>query len=239
MRSRGRRGFSATDLAMAAGFASHASVALELADSRVAEQKLVLLEDRDRIAMDLHDHVIQELFAIGLNLESTATEVPDEAIAQRLRQRVDDIDRTIRRIRTSIFELRGMLASAGAGLRQKVLEVTSDLAPALGFTPQVAFAGALDVRLDDDLVDDVIACVREALTNVAKHARANGVSVDLSLVGSALTVSVTDDGVGVGDTTRSSGTANLRARAQRWGGSFTLAPGPLGGSMATWTVRVP
>src|SRR5262249_2959354 len=115
-RNRGRRAFSARELAMADGFASHASVALELADSRAAEQKLALLEDRDRIAMDLHDHVIQELFAIGLNLESTATRLTDEATAQTLRQRVEDIDRTIRRIRTSIFELRGMLASAADGV---------------------------------------------------------------------------------------------------------------------------
>jgi signal transduction histidine kinase len=238
-RTRGRQTFSPRDLSMAGGFASHASVALELADSRAAEHKLALLEDRDRIAMDLHDHVIQELFAIGLSLEATATAVPDEDLGQRLRQRVEDIDRTIRRIRTSIFELRGMLAGAGAGLRQKVLEVTTGLAPALGFSPQVAFAGVLDVRLPDDLVDDVVACVRETLSNVAKHARASAVTVDLSLAGSALTVTVTDDGVGVRDNTRSSGTANLRARAQRWGGSFTLVPGAVGGSMATWTVRVP
>jgi signal transduction histidine kinase len=238
-RGRGRRAFSTRDLSMADGFASHASVALELADSRAAEQKLALLEDRDRIAMDLHDHVIQELFAIGLSLESTATDLTDETLAQRLRQRVEDIDRTIRRIRTSIFELRGMLASAGAGLRQKVLEVTDDLTPALGFTPHVAFAGVLDVRLTDDLADDVIACVRETLTNVAKHARASAVTVDLALAGSALTVTVADDGVGVGDISRSSGTANLQARAQRWGGTFALAPGPLGGSTATWTARVP
>jgi signal transduction histidine kinase len=238
-RARGRRTFTPRDLAMADGFASHASVALELADSRAAEQKLALLEDRDRIAMDLHDHVIQELFAIGLSLESTASDLADETIAERLRQRVEDIDRTIRRIRTSIFELRGMLASAGAGLRQKVLEVAADLTPALGFTPHVAFAGVLDVRLADDLVDDVIACVRETLTNVAKHARAGAASVDLALVGSAMTVTVSDNGVGVRDTPRASGTANLRARAERWGGSFTLAPGPIGGSVATWTVRVP
>ncbi|MDT4918003.1 MAG: hypothetical protein QOI15_201 [Pseudonocardiales bacterium] len=238
-RRRGRRAFTPRDLAMASGFAAHASVALELADSRAAEQKLVLLEDRDRIAMDLHDHVIQELFAIGLNLEATATQLPDEEIADRLRQRVDDIDRTIRRIRTSIFELRGMLAGAGDGLRQKLLEVTADLAPALGFAPYVAFAGVLDVRLADDLVDDVVACVRETLTNVAKHARSSTAVVDVSLVGNILTVTVTDDGVGARGSTRSSGTANLSARAQRWGGSFVLAPGPVGGSTATWTVRVP
>jgi signal transduction histidine kinase len=238
-RARGRQAFSARDLSMADSFASHASVALELADSRAAEQKLLLLEDRDRIAMDLHDHVIQELFAIGLSLEATASQLADEEVAQRLRQRVEDIDRTIRRIRTSIFELRGMLSSAADGLRQRVLEVTSDLAAALGFAPHVTFSGVLDVRLTDALIDDVVACVRETLANVAKHARAKSAMVDLSLAGEVLTVMVTDDGVGVRDNGRSSGTANLGARAQKWGGTFALAPGPTGGTTATWTVRVP
>jgi signal transduction histidine kinase len=237
-RTRGRQAFTTRDLAMADSFASHASVALELADSRTAEQKLVLLEDRDRIAMDLHDHVIQELFAIGLSLEATASQLPDEEVAQRLRRRVEDIDRTIRRIRTSIFELRGMLPNAGDGLRQRVLAVTSDLVAALGFTPHVTFSGVLDVRLVDELVDDVVACVRETLSNVAKHARAKSAMVDLSLAGEVLTVMVTDDGVGLRATTRSSGTANLRARAQKWGGTFALAPGPTGGTTATWTVRL-
>jgi signal transduction histidine kinase len=238
-RARGRRSFNARDAAMANGFASHASVALELADSRAAEQKLALLEDRDRIAMDLHDHVIQELFAIGLSLEATATQVPDDEVSTRLRQRVEDIDRTIRRIRTSIFELRGMLQAASDGLRHKVLGVMNDLAPALGFTPQVGFAGVLDNQLPDELVDDVLACVRESVTNVAKHARAHSATVDLSLAGDVLTVRVTDDGIGVGETTRSSGTSNLAARAQKWGGSFEVAPGPMGGTVATWNVRVP
>ena len=238
-RARGRQAFTSRDLAMADGFASHASVALELADSRAAEQKLLLLEDRDRIAMDLHDHVIQELFAIGLSLEATAAQLSDETHAPRLRQRVEDIDRTIRRIRTSIFELRGTLATAREGLRQRVVEVSSDLTPALGFVPHVTFSGALDGRLTGELTDDVVACVRETLTNVAKHARAKSAMVDLSLADEILTVMVTDDGVGVGETTRSSGTANLRARAQKWGGTFALGPGSSGGTTAIWTVRVP
>jgi signal transduction histidine kinase len=120
-----------------------------------------------------------------------------------------------------------------------VLEVAADLAVALGFAPHVTFSGVLDVRLTDQLVDDVVACVRETLTNVAKHAHAKSAMVDLSLAGEVLTVMVTDDGIGVGDPTRSSGTANLRARAQKWGGTFALAPGSVGGTTATWTVRLP
>lgn len=239
-RARGRRAFTPRDLAMAAGFANHASVALELADSRAAEQKLVLLEDRDRIAMDLHDHVIQELFAIGLSLEGTAAQLSgrNDGAARRIRLRVEDIDRTIRRIRTSIFELRGTLATAPDGLRQRVLEVASDLTPALGFAPHVAFSGVVDMRIQDALLHDVVACVRETLTNVAKHAAARSVMVDVALAADVLTITVTDDGVGLVDATRASGTANLRARAEKWGGSFELTPGTSRGTTAKWKATI-
>jgi signal transduction histidine kinase len=239
-RALGRAAFSPKDLTMAAGFAAHASVALELADSRAAEQKLVLLEDRDRIAMDLHDHVIQELFAVGLGLESVAAQLgPENALAQRLRQRVDDIDRTIRRIRTSIFELRGNLVTTSEGLRQRVLEVAGDLTPVLGFTPHVAFAGLVDLVLDEGLMEDVMAFVRESLTNVAKHAHGTSATVDVALAAQVLTLTVTDNGVGVvPGSARRGGTANLKVRAENRGGSFDLAPGPSGGTVVTWKVRI-
>jgi signal transduction histidine kinase len=227
---------------MAAGFAAHASVALELADSRATERRLVLLEDRDRIAMDLHDHVIQELFAVGLGLEGLAAQTSadgDQRVAQRLRKSVEDVDRTIRRIRTSIFDLRGPLVAASDGLRRRVLEVASDLTTALGYAPHVAFAGAVDAVAADDLTDDVVACVREALTNVAKHAHARSASVDVSAAGGELVVTVSDDGIGAAGATRSSGIANLRARAARWDGSCEIDSPPSGGTTVTWRVRLP
>jgi signal transduction histidine kinase len=241
LRTRGRHAFTPSDLAMAASFATHASVALELADSRAAEQRLILLEDRDRIAMDLHDHVIQEMFAIGLSLQGIAGQLGDnERLAGRIRQKVDDIDRTIRRIRTSIFSLHGSMAATADGLRQKVLEVVSDLTPALGFVPHVAFAGLLDLNLDDRLTDDVLATVREALTNVAKHARASSAIVDVVLAGGGLTVTVSDDGIGpAGSAGRSSGIANLQARAEKWAGTSEITPGPSRGTVFIWKVVVP
>ena len=239
IRTRGRRPFSPTDLAMAAGFASHASVALELADSRAAEQRLVLLEDRDRIARDLHDHVIQELFAIGLSLEGAAAQLdPTSKLGERIQRRAQDIDRTIRRIRTSIFQLRGNFIDTEDGLRQRILEVGADLTPALGFTPHVAFAGLVDLNLDAELVDDVLACVREALTNVAKHAEASTAVVDVVMADGEITVTVTDDGIGPAGATRSSGTANLRSRAEKWNGSFEMAPAPARGTVVTWKARI-
>ena len=113
----GRAVFTTADLSMATGFANHASVALELAAARADQQRVVLLEDRDRIARDLHDHVIQQLFAIGLSVQSVATLIgPDEVAGQKLQARVADIDRTIRQIRTSVFELRGPLAAGPQGV---------------------------------------------------------------------------------------------------------------------------
>ena len=238
-RKRGSRAFTRSDLDMAAGFASHASIALELADSRAAEQKVILLEDRDRIARDLHDHVIQELFSIGLSLESVAALLgPDDQIGQRIRQRVEDIDRTIRRIRTSIFALRGSLDRSAGGLRDQILQIASELTPALGFTPHLAFSGAIDLVADEGLADDVAAVVREGLTNVAKHAKATAASVDVSANPGQIVVSVVDDGVGVSDPTRTSGTANLRARAEHRGGYFDLSPGAPQGTVLTWKANV-
>jgi signal transduction histidine kinase len=239
VRTRGRGAFSRTDMAMAAGFATHASIAVELADSRAAEQRLVLLEDRDRIAMDLHDHVIQELFAVGLTLEGAATQLgPDDRIGQRIRRSVGDLDRTIRRIRTSIFQLRGSLVAAENGIRQRVLDVTSELSEALGYSPHVAFAGFVDQGFDAELTEDLVACVRESLANVAKHARATDVMVDVVLSEGELAVTITDNGIGMAGATRSSGTANLRARAAHRGGTFTIEPAPGGGTAVIWKVPV-
>ena len=240
VRTRGRSAFSRTDMTMAAGFATHASIALELADSRAAEQRLVLLEDRDRIAMDLHDHVIQELFAVGLSLEGAATQLGlDDRVSQRLRRSVGDLDRTIRRIRTSIFQLRGSFVPAEHGIRQRVLDVTSELSEALGFTPHVAFAGFVDQSFDTEFTDDLVACVRESLSNVAKHAHATDVMLDVVLSEGELTVTVTDNGIGMAGATRSSGIANLRARAAHRGGTFTIEPAAGGGTAVTWKVPVP
>jgi signal transduction histidine kinase len=238
VRRTGRRRFTEPDLTMASAFASHASIALELAETRSTEQRLVLLEDRDRIAMDLHDHVIQELFAIGLGLESAATQIgADNPVSARLVSRVDDVDRVIKRIRTSIFELRGSLAVSADGLRQRISGLASELTSALGFTPSVSFTGAVDAMLGDELTDDITACVRESLTNVAKHAHASATRVEVSVSDGLLTVRVTDNGAGPGDSQRSSGTANLRARAEKHGGSYRIEPGSPNGTVVTWSAR--
>jgi signal transduction histidine kinase len=235
VRASGRRPFSGADLAMAAGFASHASIALELADARAAEHDFVMLEDRERIARDLHDHVIQELFAIGLSLQNAATQTESPEVARELIQRrVGDIDRTIRQIRTSIFELRGPLDGLAEGTRQRILEIAADLTPALGFSPGVTFSGLIDTSVPVDTTDDIAAVVREALTNVAKHAHAASASVSVSVSADTVALQVTDDGVGCIENPRLSGLANLRTRAELRGGTFDVSASRAGGTTVTW-----
>jgi signal transduction histidine kinase len=240
-RNSSKTAFTSIDLSMAAAFANNASLALELAIARTDQQRMATLEDRDRIARDLHDHVIQQLFAIGLSLESIALS-PHQPEAEKLHDRVGDIDRTIRQIRTSIFELRGPLASPSAGVRADLLAIVAESAPALGFAARMSFSGPVDPALgteaNRELVDDVAACVREALANVARHARARRVDVEVDVRSGEVTVTVTDDGIGIGEQARSSGLRNLRIRAERHGGSFTVRPAIGAGTQLLWKAPI-
>jgi signal transduction histidine kinase len=220
-RLHGRRQFNDVELDMAMTFANHASVALELADARADQQRMALLEDRDRIARDLHDHVIQRLFAAGLSVQTVASSLRGDQRGDRLGQVVDDLDETIRQIRTSIFELRGPLGPETETVRTRVLDVVGELVEALGFSPDVRFAGPLDT-IDDDAADDVVAVVREALTNVARHAQARRAEIEIAAAGEQLTVDILDDGRGLGDTQRRSGLANMQQRAERHGGELSV-----------------
>jgi signal transduction histidine kinase len=221
-RLRGRNRFDDADLDMATTFANHAAVALELADARENQQRMVLLEDRDRIARDLHDHVIQRLFAAGLSVESVAARHGSDETSLRLRRVVTELDETIRQIRTSIFQLRGPLTAEVGTMRSAVLSVVSELEPVLGLQPRVTFAGPVDLAAPDASVDDLIAALREALTNVARHANASCVDVAVEATTDSLVLEVTDDGVGITDGSRWSGLANLRARAEHHGGRFSI-----------------
>lgn len=246
----GRRPFAEADLEMATIFANHAAVALELADARADQQRIVLLEDRDRIARDLHDHSIQRLFAIGLTVQSVARGQDDPARLARLGRVVDDIDETIRQIRTFIFQLRGPLGPTTGTVRARLLGKAAEVGQLLDVAPQVRFTGPVDSLVPESMVDDLVAVLREALTNVARHARAGVVEVELTATTSKLCLEVTDDGVGIGQTARRSGLANLRERAKRRGGSLVLTDArshsatalvaPVGaGTHLSWTVPLP
>jgi signal transduction histidine kinase len=240
VRHRGRQAFTPEDVQMAARFARHADVALELADTRRADQQMLMLEERDRIARDLHDHVIQELFSVGMGLHSVAAQLGNHpAQGERVLQHVENLDQVIRRIRTSIFALREPPESADGGLRSRILQVTSDLVPALGFPPAVSFAGLVDTAVAPELADDVIACIREGLANVARHARATSASVDVRVANNQVTITVTDNGVGIpAEPGRNSGLGNLATRARNRGGELRIRPRSGCGTVLEWTIPI-
>ena len=236
-RVHGRRGFDAPEVDMAATFATHASLALELADARRDAQLVALMEDRARIARDLHDHVVQQLFAAGLTLQAVAGGLEGTTQAGQINEVIDLVDSAIAQIRSSIFQLR---PRASVGLRGQVLDLVSQLTPTLGHDPEVRFTGPVDVLSDSSLVGDVVAVVREALTNVAKHAHASSSSVHVKAIDGVMTLVVEDDGEGLGSTLRSSGLSNLARRADHRGGEMELTSGADGsGTLLTWRVPLP
>ncbi|MGH3457327.1 GAF domain-containing protein [Aeromicrobium sp.] len=233
-RRRGRGPFTERDLEMGVSFAGHVGVALERQQARVTRRRVALMEDRSRIARDLHDHVIQRLFATGLSLQATAGTV-DSATADQLSAQIKEIDGAIAQIRQSIFALEEPLAGTSVRLRARVLEVV-DRVSQLPQRPQVTFRGPVDLMVDGDLVDDVVAVVNEGLANVVRHAEARQVEVQVSAVAGEVTVSVTDDGRGPGSSPRLSGLRNLRDRAVRRGGTFTIAGRSPTGTHLQWSV---
>lgn len=237
-RPTGSERFTTADLEMAADFARQTSVAIAFARARADRQQLQLVEERTRIARDLHDHVIQRLFGAGLALQSVSA-LADPALAGRLGEQIDAIDAAIAEIRTAVFTLQSRPATDRPGLRHRILDVATAAAPALGWSPHLAFAGPVDLFVDDDLADDVVAVVREALANVARHAQASRAEVRVEIGGDLLLVSVDDDGTGMPERTeRSSGTANLAGRATARGGRFALNPGAERGTRLEWSVPI-
>ena len=237
-RRSGRPNFTTADRDLAEAFANQAALARELVEARANQQRLAVLEDRDRIARDLHDHVIQRLFAAGLNVQSLAALIDDQAVTARLDRLVADLDDTIGQVRTSIFHLQAGEAD-DPGLRAAVLAVVNQVAPVLGFAPVVRFAGPVDTLVHGTVIGEIEAVSREGLTNVAKHAQANQATVEVSADHGWLSVRISDDGVGMKQPVRSSGLGNLRQRAEGRGGSLTIQARPSGGTLLTWTIPIP
>jgi signal transduction histidine kinase len=214
--------FTPSDLEMAADFAGQASVAMELEAARADRQRMVVLEDRGRIARDLHDHVIQQLFGTGLELQSIAGSLPMGPASDRILQSVTNLDASISQIRTIIFALSAHSDDSRATVRHSIIDLANELASALDSTPTVSFSGPVDLIVTGELADDVLAVAREALINIVKHAEAAHASVALNVRSGEVRLEVTDDGHGVTDTSRRSGVGNLEERALRRGGTFAL-----------------
>jgi signal transduction histidine kinase len=235
-RSPGGGRFTSEDLEMAADFAGRISVAMQLASARSAQQMMLVLEDRGRIARDLHDHVIQQLFAAGLELHNVAGALPPGAIADRVTRSIDTLDATISRIRTVIFAL-SRNQGDNPTVRHRIIDLANELSGALAREPQIEFTGPVDLVITDSIADDVVAVAREALTNVVKHASAEHVSLVVAVLESLVTLEVIDDGVGVSELKHRSGLANLQQRALRRGGTFSF-DSAAGQTRILWSVPI-
>jgi PAS domain S-box-containing protein len=202
---------------------------------RRAEQAVAVADDRDRIARDLHDTVIQRLFGTGLGLQSLMAKV-DEPTRARLEQTIDDLDETIRELRSAIFSLQSSGSTAvPAGVRAQVTDMATDIGSASGFEPRLRFDGAVE-SIHPEIAEHLLPTVREALTNVAKHANAREVTVRLA-VDDFVTLTVIDDGDGVSAApVGGHGLQNMATRAVSLGGYAELAAAPDGGSVFTWSV---
>ena len=221
------------DLPMLTTFAGQAALALERAQAQEEREMIVVLEDRERIARDLHDVVIQRLFATGLQLQTAARLSNRPEVTNRIVGAVDDLDTTIRDIRTAIFELR---TPANAGLRTELRGLVDAAAESLGFRPELTMDGPLDSAVGDELRPDLLAVVRETLSNVVRHANASAVQVGIAARDGWLTVNVHDNGVGPDGAEERGGLVNLRERADGHGGSFALTPGNPGGTAVNWSI---
>lgn len=215
--------------------ANQVSLALELDRTRRASERLLLAEERDRIGRDLHDVVIQRLFASGMSLQGALSLIADDRANQRVSAVVDQLDSTIREIRTAIFALgdRG-----GAGVRADALAAVTAAAEHLGFRPGVHFEGPVDTTIPPPIASEVVAVLTEAPSNVVRHAHAHAVTVLLAAA-EAVELIVEDDGVGLGTPERSSGLANLRRRAEALGGAMVLDGPTQGGTRLRWQVPLP
>ncbi len=232
-RRTGRRAFTAEDLAMLAGFASQACIAIELADARARQQLLALLDDRDRIAADLHDHVIKQLFGAGLTLQGIAATLGPDQAARRIRDTVTTLDAAIGQIRTSVFALTATPPAAGHRCRVRLLDVVAEHTPALRGMPSMRFGGPLDT-LPDDLVDDLTSVLHVTLSNLCEQDR----SIDIAVTAAdRITLEVTDTGTPARNTTAAD--TDMRERATARGGTLTRTPHDPAGTTLRWTVPNP
>ncbi|MGO4103686.1 sensor histidine kinase [Leifsonia sp. YAF41] len=234
VREHGSPSYTRFDLEGVSALADQAAVAMKLATARADRQRMLLLEDRARISRNLHDHVIQQLFAAGLDLQSIESTVEEEDTVRRIEATVTMLDNAIAQIRTIVFALSHRPGSDET-VRRRLIELTDQLSNVLGRPVGLSFSGPLDLVVGPELSDDVVAFVRESLTNVVRHAHAKSASIVVSVSLDTLTVVVEDDGIGIGDATRRSGLQNGAMRAEQYGGGLEITSGETG-TRLTWSI---
>ena len=229
---RPRRG-EVEDLELLASFADQAALALDRTQALEDREQMAVVSDRDRIARDLHDVVIQRLFATGLHMQSIRSAAPTDELRERIDQSVRDLDQTIRDIRGTIFELQTRPRSS---VRTEVRDLVREHVPRLGFAPEVHTEGPVDGTLEPEVQTQLVSVLREALSNIAQHAGARSASVHLQVTPTHLRLKVTDDGRGIPDERHERGLRAARRRAMLLGGSLDLWPNEPSGTIFVWSV---
>jgi len=231
--------FTLDDEALVGALSLAAGIAIENARLHDRVRRSAVYEDRDRVARDLHDTVIQRLFALGLTLQGMAARLPDPA-ANQLGVAVSEIDRVIAQVRSTIYEL-GM-GDESRGIRDDISNLVRQLHEVVGFEVALTFTGPLDASIDDRVLEHVLATIREALTNIGKHAHATQASVSMEVDGASCILTITDDGIGLTEAPASAGGGlglpNLRRRAEKLHGTLSVDSPPGGGTVLTWKVPI-
>jgi signal transduction histidine kinase len=229
--------FTEDDVAVTGALALAAGIAIENARLHERVRRSAVFEDRDRMARDLHDTVIQRLFGLGLTLQGIAVRLPPSA-SRQLEDLVSELDGVIAQVRSTIYEL-GM-GDRSRGVRDDILALVSELSEVAGFEANVTFDGPLDTLVTPQLREHLLAIVREALTNVAKHAHATQASVHVDVDEATCRLVISDNGMGMGAPSSVAGGGlglpNLRRRAEKLGGTFVVGDAPGEGTVLTWQV---
>ncbi len=231
--------FTRDDEALVEALALAAGIAIERARLHQRVQEAAVYEDRDRVARDLHDTVIQRLFAVTLSLQSMAGAAQAAGIADRLSQAVSDLDATIRQVRSTIYELGS--TAIDQGVRANLLSLIRELNPVVGFDVRLSFDGPLDAAISDDLAEHLLAAIREAVTNIGRHAQASEARVVVRVHEGVCQLLVSDNGRGLHESEAANGglgLGNLRRRAEKLNGQFFIESGEAGGTLLTWQVPI-
>ncbi|SDI14273.1 Histidine kinase-, DNA gyrase B-, and HSP90-like ATPase [Actinokineospora alba] len=228
--------FAADQAPLLASFAGQAAVALEFADKQRNQRLLDVLADRDRIGQDLHDHVIQRLYATGMSLQGTVRRITDEDVRSRVHRAVEQLDQTVREIRTSIFDLHTESRVEAAGsLRRRLLDIVAETSAESAVSPTVRISGAVDTLVPPSLSEHAEAALREALSNAVRHSGATEITVVID-AGDELSIQVTDNGTGIPEGVKRSGLDNISRRAARVHGAVELTTPEGGGTHLVWRV---
>jgi signal transduction histidine kinase len=239
LRTKGESQFGQEQLPMLASFAAQAALALELADKQRQQRMLDLLADRDRIAGDLHDHVIQRLFASGMSLQAVIGRITDSEARNRVTQVVGQLDETMRDVRTSIFDLHTSGEENPTSLRRRMLDLVAETSANTRTSPAVRISGAVDTLVPPNIAEHALAALHEGVSNAVRHAHASDIVVTVE-AGTDLVIGVTDNGVGMPADVARSGLLNLERRAAECGGVYLVAANLAGGgTRLVWRVPLP